>query len=165
MNISAVYTQGAEQPKFRSILPDNAAARTENEKKSNTDRLELSEDAEKQRKLDELKQQLADAQEQGDAAGESVKTMSRCLKIAMRIMNGDKVPIKDMKYLQENYPDMFAQAMTLKRINNEPKSYDSVLPDEEENGKNEPPDSSDCAELSGEGDVVCGIAVASDICT
>ena len=57
---------------------------------------------------------------------------AKCLKIAMRIMNGDKVPIKDVKYLAENQPEMYMKAQLLKRVNPEPKKYKSVLDDDDD---------------------------------
>lgn len=56
----------------------------------------------------------------------------KLLKIAMRIMNGDRVPIKDKKALAEAMPDLYRQAEMMKRTNNEhPKKYKSEFKDEE----------------------------------
>lgn len=119
---------------FNSSLPQSKGKLSENGKSANTDKLEVSEETQRKMKLEELKRQMESAKEQGDAAGDSVKVMSRCMKIAQRIMNGDNVPIKDMKYLRENYPDLMRQAFLFRRSNPEPKDYKSVLEDEEEQG-------------------------------
>lgn len=163
-NIMGLDSKGAAKVQaavFHSILPQNKQTQDNAEKTAKTDRLELSDEAKYRQQVDDLMEQLKSAHEQGDAAGESVKTMSRCMKIAQRIMNGDKVPIKDMKYLQENYPDMMKQALTFRRANPEPKEYKSVLEDEEESGDGTDSGSDTGAtELTDENsDIVCGMVV------
>ena len=58
--------------------------------------------------------------------------MSKCFKIAARIGNGDKVPFKDMKFLRENAPELYKNALLFKRHNPEPKKYKSCLNKEDE---------------------------------
>ena len=116
---------------FKSALPD-CVKQEDKQNSENKDTFRLSPEAQRKAELARLKEEMKNADEQAEAAGESMKILSRCIKIATRILNGDKVPLKDMKYLQENEPDMFKQAITLRRINPEPKEYDSVLEDEEE---------------------------------
>lgn len=50
----------------------------------------------------------------------------------MRIMNGDSVPNKDKAYLLEHYPQMYTNAELLKRKNDNPKKYKSLLEDDKE---------------------------------
>lgn len=118
---------------FKSALPvgvkQSEQEQSPNENKK--DSLDISKESQRKAELARLMEEMKNADKQAEAAGESVKVMSRCIKIASRILNGDKVPLKDMKYLQENDPDMFRQAITLRRVNPEPKEYDSVLEDEE----------------------------------
>ena len=47
-------------------------------------------------------------EEELDALSEQLKVQQRCLKIAMRIMQGKKVPPEDERYLMENDPDGYS---------------------------------------------------------
>lgn len=58
--------------------------------------------------------------------------MQKCFKIAARIGNGDKVPLKDLKFLRENAPELYKNALLFKRHNPEPKKYKSCLDKEDE---------------------------------
>lgn len=58
--------------------------------------------------------------------------MSKCFKIAARIGNGDKVPLKDIKFLRENAPELYKNALLFKKHNPEPKKYKSCLDKEDE---------------------------------
>lgn len=59
----------------------------------------------------------------------------KCIKIALRIMNGDRVPRKDEKFLAEKQPQMYSNAVMLRREREYYKKYKSVLDDEEGNDK------------------------------
>lgn len=73
-----------------------------------------------------------------DKNGDRIQDLSKCMKIARRIMHGDKVPMKDMKFLAEKYPDLFRNAIMFKQKNPEPKKYKSVLDkDDDDNGQNQ----------------------------
>lgn len=87
---------------------------------------------EKQNQLEMLNQELENSNEQAEAIGDEFKVYARCLTIASRISRGDTVPVKDMKYLAENEPDLFKQAIMLRMPNDHPKKHKSVLDDEEE---------------------------------
>ncbi len=65
----------------------------------------------------------------------SLKVMERCRKIASRIMKGDKVPPQDEQYLMECDPDGYKLALACRVPKENPKKWESVLEDEEqENG-------------------------------
>lgn len=49
------------------------------------------------------------------------------MKIARSIMKGDKVPMKDLKFLMENDPAGYKLAMALRRNNPDPEEMDSVV--------------------------------------
>ncbi len=72
-----------------------------------------------------------------DKSSDRFQDLAKCMKIAARIMHGDKVPMKDMKFLAEKNPDMFRNAIMLKQHNPEPKKYKSVLDDDDENAEND----------------------------
>lgn len=65
--------------------------------------------------------------EQSSKKENKAVNMSKCFKIAARISNGDKVPMKDMKYLRENAPELYKNALLFKKINPKPKKYKSCL--------------------------------------
>ena len=58
----------------------------------------------------------------------SFMDLAKCMKIARRIQNGDKVPLKDIKFLAKKEPKLFMMAMTFRRNDNpKPKKYKTVL--------------------------------------
>ncbi len=79
-----------------------------------------------------LQQQLESAKEQSEAIEDSFSTFSKCMTIAHRITKGDKVPLKDMKYLMEHEPDLYKQAILMRQPNPKPKEHKSVLEEEDE---------------------------------
>ncbi|MBP3922917.1 MAG: hypothetical protein J6D27_08125 [Ruminiclostridium sp.] len=69
----------------------------------------------------------------GSTQGAMMRDYGKLLKIAMRIMNGDYVPISDKKKLAEAMPDLYKQAEMMKRTDNDnPKKYRKEFEDEEE---------------------------------
>ncbi|MBR3840206.1 MAG: hypothetical protein IKM20_03620 [Erysipelotrichales bacterium] len=107
-----------------------------------------------------LLQQLESAKKQADAMEESFEVIANCMKIAMRILNGDEVPAKDAQYLMENDPDLYEMAVSMRQENDDPKRYDSVLEDEEESASDDMAISSENPELS---DIVDGAASSGEI--
>ncbi|NLZ83728.1 MAG: hypothetical protein GX915_08690 [Clostridiales bacterium] len=75
----------------------------------------------------ELQEQLKQAHESADAAGESFESLGKCIQIAMRIVSGDKVPIQDEQYLMENNMELYSMAMNMRMIKEDPKEWDSLL--------------------------------------
>lgn len=86
-------------------------------------------DMENRRKLLEAKQR-----DKGelDALNESLKKMERCQKIAARIMRGDKVPPQDEQYLMEHDPDGYKLAIVCREPKEDPKEWESVLEEEDQ---------------------------------
>lgn len=91
------------------------------EKQQNTEFLQTEQ-------IDMIRKRL----EQTNKKEYKMPNMSKCFKIAARIENGDKVPLKDMKYLRENAPELYKNALMLKKHNPEPKKYKSCLDKEDE---------------------------------
>ena len=78
-------------------------------------------------------QQMREQEENGNTEGDMMKDYGKLLKIAMRIMNGDYVPLSDKKKLAEALPDLYKQAEMMKRTDNDnPKKYKKEFEDEEE---------------------------------
>lgn len=82
--------------------------------------------------FENLKEMFERGKEASEGAGEAMDDKLKCLLIAMRIMNGDKVPIKDRRFLSEKEPAMYANALLLQRQNSDPKKYKSLLKDKED---------------------------------
>lgn len=85
-------------------------------------------------------------EESDEKSGDSITDISKCMKIARRIMNGDKVPLKDMKFLAEKQPEIYKNALMFKRQNPEPKKYKSCLDKEDEESNNNSVSSAQTAE-------------------
>ena len=70
-----------------------------------------------------------------DAMSEQLDTQMKCLKIAMNIMKGKKVPPEDERYLMEHDPDGYKLAIAMKSMTKEDKKQcESVLDDEDKEG-------------------------------
>ena len=67
-----------------------------------------------------------------DDKSNDVDAQSKCLTIAMRILRGDKVPAKDMKFLLQNNPGLYFQAMMFRREKEDPEVYESITDDEDD---------------------------------
>ena len=83
----------------------------------------------------ELAQMLEQLRESSDPSNNPYMDKIKCLQIALRIINGDRVPIKDRKFLMEKEPEMYSQAILLSRKNDKPKKYKSLLDDEKSDTK------------------------------
>ena len=55
------------------------------------------------------------------------------LKIAIRIMNGDDVPLRDHKFLAEHDIDLYKKAVSLRRVNDDPEEHDALSDGEKTN--------------------------------
>ena len=67
-----------------------------------------------------------------DALSEQIKVQQKCMKIAMRIMQGKKVPPQDERYLMEHDPKGYKLAMALRKPpKKDEKECKSVLDDED----------------------------------
>lgn len=74
--------------------------------------------------LEAMRKQMEESENNNNS---SVMDFAKCMKIARRIQNGDRVPLKDMKFLAEKYPELYKNSILLKKNNPEPKKYKSVL--------------------------------------
>ncbi len=66
----------------------------------------------------------------------------KCIKIALRIIKGDKVPLKDMVFLAEKEPGMYSNAILLKENNENPKKHKSIIGDEDSKATSDSPSGS-----------------------
>ena len=63
--------------------------------------------------------------------GAELKQQYNCLKIATRIQKGDKVPLKDLKYLRDADPKAYMMAIATRQEKRHPKEWKSVLDEDE----------------------------------
>ena len=78
-------------------------------------------------------QKIKQAEESMRAAQEEAKVLTTCLEISRRIINGDKVPQKDHKYLMEHNMELYAKSIMMRRHKEDPREYDQLSEDEESN--------------------------------
>lgn len=134
--------------KFSPVFNPPRRLSKDEEKRIEEEKLKKAEEAEKQKKAEEkakklaqenelrmLQQQLESADEQAEGTADSFEAFGKCLTIAQRITRGDNVPTKDMKYLMEHEPDLYKQAIMMRRPNDDPKDYDSVLDEDDTEGQ------------------------------
>lgn len=85
--------------------------------------------------LDMLDEPSAGEQEL-DALSEELDVQMKCLKIAMNMMKGKKVPPEDERYLMEHDPSGYKMAMAMKvLVKEDKKECKSVLDDEDRDGE------------------------------
>ena len=104
-----------------------AVAQVEEAKKS------LAQEMERMRAESEsLRLQVEQAKQQGEAAARQFDTLQKCLIIARRIISGDEVPREDYRFLAENEPALYKQAILMRQHKEDPEEYDRLSEDEEE---------------------------------
>lgn len=81
------------------------------------------------------------AKQQGEAMQDYGEEMAKCLEIARRIANGDRVPAQDEKKLMDFNMEVYmaAKNMAAMNIDKKHKDYDSLWGEEEEPGENPDP--------------------------
>nr|WP_300006325.1 hypothetical protein [Tissierella sp.] len=91
----------------------------------------LIEKDDKDNEAEMFKDMLRQVKESSDPKNNPYSGMMKCIEIAARIINGDKVPAKDEQFLMENEPKMYTSAVMLRQQKESPKKYDSLLEDED----------------------------------
>lgn len=106
---------------------------------THTDSISISHDAislltakEKHEDTGELINMLKRLNEQPSEADAPFDDFAKCLTIALRIINGDRVPMKDEQFLAETEPEMYANAIMLQRQNDNPQKFNSLLDDKKD---------------------------------
>ena len=81
------------------------------------------------------------SKQQGEAMKDYGEEMAKCLEIARRIANGDKVPAQDEKKLMDFNMEVYMAAKNMAAMNMDKKhkDYDSLWGDEKEKGENPDP--------------------------
>lgn len=78
-----------------------------------------------------FKDMLKQVKESSNPKNNPYSAMIKCIEIATRIINGDKVPGKDEQFLMEHEPKMYTSAVMLRQQKESPKKHDSLLEDED----------------------------------
>ena len=97
--------------------------------------------------LEMLAENRESAKAQAEAYAEEARRWQIILEIFRRIMRGDKVPKCDEDFLAANSPALFMMAMVARQENENPEEYDSIAPNEDDDGV----DYSSSGESSNEG--------------
>ncbi|NLZ81241.1 MAG: hypothetical protein GX913_05505 [Clostridiales bacterium] len=105
-------------------------------KKSSEVSLTISEEA-----LERMKESMEQIRESNSEAKKDISTTSKCMRIASRLVQGDSVPVQDIKYLMKHDIELYSQSMKMRIPKEDPKEWDSELSDEElkEIGQSEMP--------------------------
>ena len=80
---------------------------------------------------DLLAPQKEDKQEK-DPLLEAAEAARLCAKIAARVRAGDRVPMKDLRYLLKTDPDLYLMAMIMRQEKEDPKKWETLLKDRQE---------------------------------
>lgn len=148
MNVTFKPT-GMYSPAQNQINRQTAQNKTGADEKQKAQKSTTSEDAhaEEKTRLEQLREQkkqeydsamqqleqMREAEKQAEKSGKKFTDYGKLLKIAMRIMNGDKVPMADRKKLAEEMPDLYKQAILMRRLDNDkPKKYKSEYEDDKD---------------------------------
>lgn len=117
-----------KQKAHESITSEDAHA----EEKTRLEQLREQKKQEYDSAMQQL-EQMREAEKQAEKSGKKFTDYGKLLKIAMRIMNGDKVPMADRKKLAEEMPDLYKQAILMRRLDNDkPKKYKSEYEDDKD---------------------------------
>ncbi len=79
--------------------------------------------------LEELKmveKELKESQEKNQQEKDALETHMKCLKIALRIMTGNKVPLKDHRFLSKNDPALYGKSILMRIPKEKPIKYKAV---------------------------------------
>lgn len=122
----------AERGKKREgLIPEQEAPKNPIEKRTIKDHIKkgrLKRAGREEMTAEELRRMLDNTKMDASPA----QIMMKCLRIAMRIIQGDNVPHKDDKFLMQNNPDLHLQAWSLRQYKADPEDHDSET--EEEGG-------------------------------
>jgi hypothetical protein len=123
-----------------TLTEDTVVISTEGKAKSDSFQSKLEEMRNRYRML---REDLKRAEAAASGMAEQYKEKIRCMRIAMRIMSGGKVPIEDQRYLAERDMELYTQAMSMKLEKADPKEYDRLSEDEKSDSITDANDTSD----------------------
>lgn len=105
------------------------------------DRVTLSKDAlalaQSLSRIQEIRRAKEDAENTPEATmlesmKETMEILQTCRTIAARVQAGDKVPLKDLRYLMKHDIRGYQLAMSMRRQKENPKEWKSAIPEERE---------------------------------
>lgn len=85
------------------------------------------------KKIEDKKQLLEMLEENRINADKESKMdiKTKCFKIYLRIVRGDRVPAKDKRFLAKHEPGLYTNAMLFRKYKDKPKKHKSLVKDEE----------------------------------
>ncbi|MCL2088135.1 MAG: hypothetical protein FWH14_01495 [Oscillospiraceae bacterium] len=107
-----------------SVLSDDSQNMAERIKSLEKEIAELKAESRK------MQQQLEETRRQSKVVSDGFETLRKCIVIARRIMDGDKVPKVDHRYLAENEPELYEKAILMKRSRENPEKHKKLSPDD-----------------------------------
>ena len=78
-----------------------------------------------------LQEAIERIREANKAGSKTNNILAKCMRIAMRIVQGDNVPPRDDKFLAEHNPELHMRAWMLRVIKEDPEDHESELDDED----------------------------------
>jgi hypothetical protein len=151
-NIQKILTKNELRANTPDISEEKQIPELQEAVKLPEDKVDISKEAKNneddfQSKLDEMRNRyqmllkgIEDAKNVGEGMAKAFKEKLICLRIAMRIMSGDNVPIEDKRFLAEKDLELYCQAISLRRVKPNPKDHDRLSEDEENNINNDTTD-------------------------
>lgn len=67
-----------------------------------------------------------------NSMAKALETMKTCAKIASRIRKGDNVPLKDLRYLMKNDPQLYQMSVALRAHKANPKKHKSLVKEDDQ---------------------------------
>ena len=123
---TGIYSPSQIKNNQQKTLNKADSDKSENKEKISAN---LDKHAEEKTRLEQLREQKKQEYE----SEKKFTDYGKLLKIAMRIMNGDKVPMTDRKKLAEEMPDLYKQAILMRRLDNDkPRKYKSEYEDDKD---------------------------------
>ena len=115
-----------QAPAFGAARTDRAELSTGRPARdSEAERLHALAQAQKQAELvrQQAREEAERARETAEAMAKWLDARLKCLKIASRIMSGDRVPPEDSRFLLENDPKLYQMAVTGRLPKEDPKEH------------------------------------------
>lgn len=101
------------------------------ERKADREKKQIEKLNEMKNNYETLSRGLKNVNEQTEAAAEASRIQLKCMKIAMRIMAGDDVPVKDHQFLVEHAPELYGKAIMMRIQKEDPIKHKRLSEDKD----------------------------------
>lgn len=113
------------------VISEEAREQMEKMQEGDTGEERRAQEAAEAAQLQWLKDMAEQIRTNDEEGRKNVQVQTKCMKIAMRLVAGDKVPYQDERFLQKNDPDLYMRSLKMRVPKQDPKEYDSVLDEED----------------------------------